>query len=68
MRVNLCVVCRDEPAHRLVEEVSEIEASIRQLEEKVESLSSNLILLVYLKMQYLSTFYRVSNNQSIQYL
>ena len=28
-------LCRDEPAHRLIEEVTEIEDSIRKLEQKV---------------------------------
>ena len=32
-------LCRDEPAHRLVEEVTEIEMTIRQLEAKVARLS-----------------------------
>ena len=29
-------LCRDEPAHRLIEEVSEIEMTVQQLEKKVE--------------------------------
>lgn len=34
MRPNI-ELCRDEPAHRLVEEVSEIETTVQSLEKKV---------------------------------
>ena len=30
-------LCRDEPAHRLIEEVTEIEMTVQQLEKKVNS-------------------------------